>query len=295
MQILLPTITRRALNRTTERRGMVAVFLVVILAVVAGSTLLLANTARIRYERDVTRMVFNDNIDLLQNARQVVGQTNDSLANVLSSSSYYPSGDRPYIVISIKENKLWYRRGDSLLYVAGVATGSGKTLVKEGGASHYKFDTPRGRLLVERKDTNPVWVPPDWHYAEKARKKGVDVVQLRRGAPVQVGDGSVVTVSGNDVVLRRADGTQSVLEAEDGREIVVGGKMIIPPFGTNQRKYEGVLGTRRLYLGDGYGIHGTNDPASIGQSVSHGCVRMRNEEIERLFDMVEIGTPVFIY
>jgi len=71
--------------------------------------------------------------------------------------------------------------------------------------------------------------------------------------------------------------------------------MVIPPFGTNQRKYMGVLGTRRLYLGDGYGIHGTNDPASIGQSVSHGCVRMRNEEIERLFDMVELGTPVFIY
>ena len=36
-------------------------------------------------------------------------------------------------------------------------------------------------------------------------------------------------------------------------------------------------------------------PESIGQSVSHGCVRMRNEDIERLYPMVAVGTPVYIY
>ena len=70
---------------------------------------------------------------------------------------------------------------------------------------------------------------------------------------------------------------------------------MIPPFGTNQRKYKGVLGTHRLDLGDGYGIHGTDNPASIGHSVSHGCVRLRNEDIDALYPMVEIGTPVYIY
>jgi lipoprotein-anchoring transpeptidase ErfK/SrfK len=48
-------------------------------------------------------------------------------------------------------------------------------------------------------------------------------------------------------------------------------------------------------MGDGYGIHGTNDPSSIGRSVSHGCVRLRNEDIATLYDMVEVGTPVYIY
>ncbi len=42
------------------------------------------------------------------------------------------------------------------------------------------------------------------------------------------------------------------------------------------------------------GIHATNSPASIGYSVSHGCVRMHPEDAESLFGMVKVGTPVFI-
>jgi lipoprotein-anchoring transpeptidase ErfK/SrfK len=56
-----------------------------------------------------------------------------------------------------------------------------------------------------------------------------------------------------------------------------------------------VLGPFRLYLGDGYGIHGTNNPASIGQAVSHGCIRLRNEDVTQLYHLVTVGTPVFIY
>jgi lipoprotein-anchoring transpeptidase ErfK/SrfK len=47
--------------------------------------------------------------------------------------------------------------------------------------------------------------------------------------------------------------------------------------------------------GDGQlGLHGTNDPATIGQSVSHGCVRVTNEVITTLFQTVPLGTPVTI-
>ena len=70
---------------------------------------------------------------------------------------------------------------------------------------------------------------------------------------------------------------------------------MIPPYGTNQRKYADVLGAYRLYLGDGYALHGTNNPASIGQAVSHGCVRLRNQDIAELYDRVAVGTPVYIY
>jgi lipoprotein-anchoring transpeptidase ErfK/SrfK len=42
------------------------------------------------------------------------------------------------------------------------------------------------------------------------------------------------------------------------------------------------------------GIHGTNDPSSIGSSVSHGCVRMRNADITKLAKVLPLGTPVEI-
>ncbi len=44
----------------------------------------------------------------------------------------------------------------------------------------------------------------------------------------------------------------------------------------------------------GYGIHGTNEPASIGTAASHGCVRMYNEDAGRLVELVSPGTPVVI-
>ena len=40
----------------------------------------------------------------------------------------------------------------------------------------------------------------------------------------------------------------------------------------------------------GYGIHGTNVPSSIGKAASHGCVRMRRQDLEELFEMVMVGT-----
>jgi lipoprotein-anchoring transpeptidase ErfK/SrfK len=53
------------------------------------------------------------------------------------------------------------------------------------------------------------------------------------------------------------------------------------------------LGTRWMGLGyKGYGIHGTNMPNSIGRSASHGCIRMRNQDVEELFELVEVGDPV---
>ncbi|MBP1153803.1 MULTISPECIES: L,D-transpeptidase [unclassified Paenibacillus] len=43
-----------------------------------------------------------------------------------------------------------------------------------------------------------------------------------------------------------------------------------------------------------YGIHGTNNPASIGQAVSHGCIRMYNSDVLALARLVPIGTRVTI-
>ncbi len=56
------------------------------------------------------------------------------------------------------------------------------------------------------------------------------------------------------------------------------------------------LGTRWIGLDwGGLGIHGTNAPWSIGSASSHGCMRMRLDEVESLFSLVEVGTPVYIF
>ncbi|MBI5418260.1 L,D-transpeptidase [Candidatus Poribacteria bacterium] len=43
-----------------------------------------------------------------------------------------------------------------------------------------------------------------------------------------------------------------------------------------------------------YGIHGTNEPDSIGKSVSHGCIRLLNQDVEELYKIIPIGTKVEI-
>lgn len=43
-----------------------------------------------------------------------------------------------------------------------------------------------------------------------------------------------------------------------------------------------------------YGIHGTDQPYSIGSSLSHGCIRMRNKDVEALYPLIPMGTPVKI-
>lgn len=55
------------------------------------------------------------------------------------------------------------------------------------------------------------------------------------------------------------------------------------------------LGTRWVGLSQkGYGIHGTNAPRSIGHAASHGCIRLRNRDVEHLFTMLQVGDAVEI-
>jgi len=56
------------------------------------------------------------------------------------------------------------------------------------------------------------------------------------------------------------------------------------------------VGTRWVGLSKkGYGIHGTNAPRSIGHAASHGCIRLRNRDMERLFTLLQVGDVVQIH
>jgi lipoprotein-anchoring transpeptidase ErfK/SrfK len=55
------------------------------------------------------------------------------------------------------------------------------------------------------------------------------------------------------------------------------------------------LGARAMYLGSSlYRIHGSNEPDSIGQAVSSGCIRMTNDDITDLYERAKIGTRVIV-
>ena len=65
---------------------------------------------------------------------------------------------------------------------------------------------------------------------------------------------------------------------------------VVPPGKANP------LGTRWIGLSrKGYGIHGTNNPRSIGRRASHGCIRMRNADVEQLYEMVATGDVVELH
>jgi len=65
---------------------------------------------------------------------------------------------------------------------------------------------------------------------------------------------------------------------------------VVPPGRNNP------LGPRWIGLSrGGYGIHGTNAPRSIGHAASHGCIRMRNSDVQELFARVEVGDQVDLY
>jgi len=212
------------------------------------------------------------------------------------------------IIVSTSENRLYVRRNGQPVFDAVCSTGKGTTLAVDGKT--LVFDTPIGKLHIKSKEVDPVWVPPDWHFVEEARKSGMRVVHLNRGGAVDADTGDPVSgrsegiwswfggsrrtlrVQGNSVVEEAGGSTR---ELPPGKLIVAGNTIVVPPVDTAQRRYAGVLGKYRLELGDGYGIHGTDQPQQLGRSVSHGCVRLGDADIERLYQIANVGDEVIIY
>jgi hypothetical protein len=69
----------------------------------------------------------------------------------------------------------------------------------------------------------------------------------------------------------------------------------VPPKGHSSRFEANVLGDYALALGDGYLIHGTLYQRLIGSSVTHGCVRMLDDDLEAVYKTLPVGAKVYIY
>ena len=213
----------------------------------------------------------------------------DDASETVLRTALADSGRR--ILVSKKRRHLWLMEDDRVVFDAPVAIGR-DTIFRYNGQT-WDFSTPAGRRQVQGKETNPLWVPPDWHYFEKAVEQDLEPVRLTSNSRVALADGTRIEVRGNDV--GRVNQYGNFWPFTPGAEIIFDGRIFMPPFGTRQRQIPDVLGTHRLFLGDGYLIHGTNEEDSIGSAVSHGCVRMNNDDVEQLYAQVDTGTPVYIY
>ena len=196
------------------------------------------------------------------------------------------------VVVSLRERRVWVMRGGDTLRSAKAAVASGMTINYAGKS--WTFRTPRGKHTILRKVRDPVWRPPDWLYAETAMQHNLELAQLKPDRPVRVGqDTLLVFRKGLVGLLDKRTGRFAPLPTDE--HIVFNDTLYIPPLVSQNRKVEGELGMFALDLGDGYLIHGTGDPKSIGRAVTHGCIRLGDMDLNWLYVYLPTGTPVYIY
>jgi hypothetical protein len=197
---------------------------------------------------------------------------------------------RVRLEVWLAERTLVALQGADTLLVAPAGIGTSDTLAF--GGRTWRFDTPTGRRIVVGKQATPVWVPPVWHYAEVAAKRGYRLAHLEAGRPVALGGGRRLVVRGERVGVVARDGSFAALPANE--EIVFGGTVYVPPLGTANRRIPGQLGAYRLDMGDGYLIHGTPYESTVGTASSHGCVRLDSVALEWVYTHVPVGAAVTI-
>lgn len=197
------------------------------------------------------------------------------------------------ILVSLEKRMLWLVDGRDTLLAAPVAIGMGRDFEYEG--TKYHFATPKGTRRVIGKVESPMWTAPDWHYKEKAARKDIELVRLEKDSKIELSDGSFIVVVQDQVGRVTPQGYFHAFTP--GIEIMFDDKIFVPPMHTAQRKVPDALGPYKLDTGNGYLIHGTHmyNEESIGEAVSHGCVRMNNSDLEELYQKVPIGTPVQIF
>ncbi|MDQ3696666.1 MAG: L,D-transpeptidase [Gemmatimonadota bacterium] len=193
------------------------------------------------------------------------------------------------VIVSLSDRRLWVVLGQDTLRSAPAGIGMDSTL--SFGTSVWLFETPRGARTVLAKNAAPVWTPPDWHYVEVARKHGLQVSQLR--TPVRLVDGRLLEVRGPNIGVVGPDSVFAFLPMDE--EVVFDNTLFIPPIGTEHRRITGILGPYALDLGNGYLLHGTPFADSIGAASTHGCIRLRDDDVMWLYEFVPAGTRVYIY
>ena len=154
-----------------------------------------------------------------------------------------PSADQPYLVVSTGERRALVQEGRGGPFPTQVATGSGKTLVREGGgdASGGSRRPGAGSPWSARRRTRSGRLRTGTTWSRRASgARGWCGSSAGRAWPPS--DGSVDHRLRQRRGQRSADGRQTVLQATDGREIVVDGKLVVPPLGHHAAPVRGRAG-----------------------------------------------------
>ena len=226
-----------------------------------------------RFDRRVAEMIYSRDQRSLAFVRQKEAELTQRVATrereLAKKEDELVPANKPYLVVSLAERRVLYIQANDTIFRAPVAIGSGKTVVIDGVTK--RFQTPRGKMAITSKELDPVWVPPNWHYVEIARRNGMGIIDMSNASP------------------------NALAGYPPGQVPMRGGNVIIPPWGSPQRQYRGKLGAAKLEMYDGYYFHGTDNPSSVGDAASHGCLRMHRDDILWMYHHVPVGTPVYIY
>jgi L,D-transpeptidase ErfK/SrfK len=171
-----------------------------------------------------------------------------------------------------------------------------------------KFKVGYVEMVTANPDTDP-WLPakgakvvvPRLHLPPRGETEGI-VVNLadlrlyhygRPGSPprsfaIGIGREGLTTPLGNTTIVRKLEDPPWRPTARMRKEDPT--LPAVVPAGPDNP-----MGTRALYLGwSPYAIHGSNKPWAVGRRISSGCVRMYNDDVEELFDVVSVGTKVTV-
>ncbi|HNP36376.1 MAG TPA: L,D-transpeptidase family protein [Woeseiaceae bacterium] len=151
-------------------------------------------------------------------------------------------------------------------------------------------DAPREGVILNIAAKRLFYYPADG--IERDPETGAVTRQTVLTFPVGIGRVGWETPLGQTKVVSKARNPTWWVPASVRKEHAENGDplpAVVPPGPDNP------LGTRVLKLGmPGYLIHGTNQPYGVGMRVSHGCVRLYPENIEFLYELVDVGEPVLI-
>lgn len=209
----------------------------------------------------------------------------------------------------------------------GSSTGDGQappaaltTVAESEGASVAVFDSPQtSRPARELHNPQPSGAPlvflvqgrrPGWlrvllpvrpnGSSGWVREDDVTLSQHNFHIVVELGAHRITTYEGGNVILREKIGV-GTRRAPTPRGLYFIKELLRPPdptgpYGPYAYGLSGFSNVLTSFAGgDGViGIHGTNDPSSLGTDVSHGCIRMSNEGITKLANLLPLGVPVDI-
>lgn len=102
----------------------------------------------------------------VQDATTQVIEMREEVARVSAQLQSTTDSDR-HIAVALRENKLYLMEGNDAIRTMTVASGSGRKMHRYG--HDFDFSTPPGRYVVTRKETDPVWIAPDWNWYEKGQ------------------------------------------------------------------------------------------------------------------------------